>query len=566
MADDPKLVVAITARLDQFEKSMKEAGLIAEREVKNIEAKLSTGRLAGAGAIGTLIAKGVEAAMSEIKNQIDIVIEQMLSLGAATKRTGVDLANLQRIGFATRFAGMADKDLFSGLDTAAAKMNEMNHHTTRLSALLDANNVKFRDQAGHVVNVDKGLELAAELMGRARTEADKIEIARLFGLSQQWVAVLGEGVEKFRQIKGEAPVKELENAVAHMKALDALASRLKAHFTGWGAELVVEVLPKLEAVARIFSAIATALSQKTVGGPLEDFATNLANKWAIVHGEIQSTLVALNKTKIEVTKGGAGVKGLFPNAAGAKSDLQKFDEQLSKHITLLEAEAATLGLSVGAQEKARQTALLTEAAKRQGLTIEQALTAERQKQINQAGALVQSEAQRLAAMQELVSASKEFGSVLSDAFKGLVLEGKKLDEVVKSLTNRMASKAIDKLFDMMFAPAAGAGMTTPFLDLLKGLQARAGGGPVTAGRPYMVGERGAEMFVPNRSGMIVPNRALKGGNSGMTFAPVTTIDARGSTMGEAGFRAILAENNRQMLRAVSQSAPARQRRLAMLGT
>ena len=36
-------------------------------------------------------------------------------------------------------------------------------------------------------------------------------------------------------------------------------------------------------------------------------------------------------------------------------------------------------------------------------------------------------------------------------------------------------------------------------------EARAAGGPVSAGTPYMVGERGPEMFVPSRSGTIIPN-------------------------------------------------------------
>ena len=37
------------------------------------------------------------------------------------------------------------------------------------------------------------------------------------------------------------------------------------------------------------------------------------------------------------------------------------------------------------------------------------------------------------------------------------------------------------------------------------------GGSVQRGQPYMVGERGAEMFVPNQSGSIVPNNQLGGG-------------------------------------------------------
>ena len=31
------------------------------------------------------------------------------------------------------------------------------------------------------------------------------------------------------------------------------------------------------------------------------------------------------------------------------------------------------------------------------------------------------------------------------------------------------------------------------------------GGPVSAGTPYIVGEQGPELFVPNQSGTIVPN-------------------------------------------------------------
>jgi hypothetical protein len=42
-------------------------------------------------------------------------------------------------------------------------------------------------------------------------------------------------------------------------------------------------------------------------------------------------------------------------------------------------------------------------------------------------------------------------------------------------------------------------------------QHRAGGGPVNADEPYLVGERGPEMFVPKGTGSIVPNGAMGGG-------------------------------------------------------
>lgn len=46
------------------------------------------------------------------------------------------------------------------------------------------------------------------------------------------------------------------------------------------------------------------------------------------------------------------------------------------------------------------------------------------------------------------------------------------------------------------------------------LPGMANGGPVTGGKPYIVGEVGPELFVPNRSGTIVPNRDLVSGMMG----------------------------------------------------
>lgn len=43
---------------------------------------------------------------------------------------------------------------------------------------------------------------------------------------------------------------------------------------------------------------------------------------------------------------------------------------------------------------------------------------------------------------------------------------------------------------------------------------RASGGPVSARTPYVVGERGPELFVPGRSGTIIPNRAGRAGVDG----------------------------------------------------
>jgi hypothetical protein len=53
------------------------------------------------------------------------------------------------------------------------------------------------------------------------------------------------------------------------------------------------------------------------------------------------------------------------------------------------------------------------------------------------------------------------------------------------------------------------------------ITARAGGGPVSAGAPYLVGELGPELFVPTASGTIVPHGAGGGGGAIYVSAPVT---------------------------------------------
>jgi TP901 family phage tail tape measure protein len=55
---------------------------------------------------------------------------------------------------------------------------------------------------------------------------------------------------------------------------------------------------------------------------------------------------------------------------------------------------------------------------------------------------------------------------------------------------------------------------------------RAKGGPVTSGSTYLVGERGPELFVPGRSGSIVPNDKMGGDN----VSVIVNVDAKGSSV------------------------------------
>ena len=60
------------------------------------------------------------------------------------------------------------------------------------------------------------------------------------------------------------------------------------------------------------------------------------------------------------------------------------------------------------------------------------------------------------------------------------------------------------------------------------LFARADGGPVESNSPYIVGERGPELFVPRSAGAIVPNHsmAMMGGSTNITNYNIQAIDTK----------------------------------------
>lgn len=91
---------------------------------------------------------------------------------------------------------------------------------------------------------------------------------------------------------------------------------------------------------------------------------------------------------------------------------------------------------------------------------------------------------------------------------------------------------------------AGGGIGAIFASALSGLfgaPGRAMGGPVSAGRPYLVGERGPELFVPSTSGQI--DRGGGGGGRDVRVA-ISIVAPQPSDPG------VLRQSSRQVARAV----------------
>jgi hypothetical protein len=110
--------------------------------------------------------------------------------------------------------------------------------------------------------------------------------------------------------------------------------------------------------------------------------------------------------------------------------------------------------------------------------------------------------------------SVEAGSLIAQGFEDAILSGQKLSEVVRALGRDL----VRLVFNQMVTQRLASGIAT-FLGAPP-LPGRAMGGPVSSGSPYVVGEKGPELFVPHASGTIVPNNKMGssggGGSGGVT--------------------------------------------------
>jgi len=126
-------------------------------------------------------------------------------------------------------------------------------------------------------------------------------------------------------------------------------------------------------------------------------------------------------------------------------------------------------------------------------------------------------------------AVRKFGHDIGDSLKQLIVHGANARQVFQALLFDVASF----LFNKYALPGFGKTGFSGFLGSLFGGIFGGGkqhGGPVEAGRAYVVGEAGPELFFPRMSGAIVP--ALAGG-----VTNVFNIDARGAADPSGIFRA-----------------------------
>lgn len=142
---------------------------------------------------------------------------------------------------------------------------------------------------------------------------------------------------------------------------------------------------------------------------------------------------------------------------------------------------------------------------------------------------------------EMKQSFENVGMSVSDAFQGMLTGAMSWKDGMSSIIKSVVAElwklyVVQQIVGFVTDTLGSIGLPIP--------KGKASGGYVQQGTPYMVGERGPEMFIPGGSGTIIPNKNMGGGGANV----VVNVDARG-----ASDPAMVRE---QAQRAVLEAAPA----------
>lgn len=124
--------------------------------------------------------------------------------------------------------------------------------------------------------------------------------------------------------------------------------------------------------------------------------------------------------------------------------------------------------------------------------------------------------EQLELLKDMRDGFKSIGSTIVEAFMSGKSAAQAFKSALSSLLQKLASRSLDKFLDAIFSPSM-RGAPSLFENFASGLPVigslfsqRASGGPVNSGSPYLVGEKGPELFVPSMAGQVVPSYAMSG--------------------------------------------------------
>lgn len=559
MAAEPKLVVALEARLTKFEKDLKQAGVIADRQVRSIEDSFSKsnpslGFVSGL-AKGAIAAVSLQQALTGVLN----VMKSVAEIGERAERVGLSAEQLQEIGYAVKLSGGEIETANGAMERFANNVAKASQGSGYLSEIFIANGVALRKSNGEMRSSADLLAELANLIKNTASPQERLNIAsEAFGrgAGPSMVKALSDGSEGLARLGQEARDAGAiirDDLVKSAEELDDKWDKIVLAFTAKGKTAIIE---GIETVGRWLSAI-DEWSAKVLPilQKINEFNPVSWGTDALARA-VPAPGMATGPTRLTV-RPDPNKRTVLPPRGGLDEGRDPFErsvDQIRKRTEILAAETAAIDLGAAAQQRARVVVELETAAKKAnadaGLKNTE-VTAEQRIKINElADAYFRAAQAAEAARSPLATFAREardsnkllqeaaVGGLrsLEDGLVEIVTQTSTVSEAFKKMANAIIAdlariairQAITGPLAGALGSALGSGSGGLFGNLFGG--ARASGGPVSAGRGYLVGENGPEFIVPKSAGMVIPNNVLRGGGSSMNITYAPSYDARGASV------------------------------------
>lgn len=340
---------------------------------------------------------------------------------------------------------------------------------------------------------------------RARLQATTEELQRLTPAAERARRLLAEQPDSIRAKSTLAEFEQLKrDAEQYRTEIDAIlyGGGKRRPANEGGGKLAVPVLPELSASAGKAGKVA-----KAAGG--------------FVGPELPDNIAAALR-RLEQTDAGK---------------LAKLRAELTDLLTL-QAGGVGGGVAQAVSELSAEIDKLVQEGR--GPAITDSLEAMRSAFLQSEKAAYEFGEETVAALEQVSVFADEAARNIQDALGDSLTQALKgdFDSIgdlwVDMLTRMAAEAAAAQIAQALFGAGPGkggegAGYIGDFLKLLSAGfgGARADGGPVTAGRAYLVGERGPELIVPRGSGTVIPNGA---GGTAFNSTIVVQGDASANTL------------------------------------
>lgn len=602
MADDKTaaLVVALSAQLTRFEKDMNRAVEVGDRAASSIEKRFADLNPFAGTFLGNFAANFANKAFDSAIDFVKDLTRRFIELDATAKLVGVSMNEIFGVQQAAAKAKVPIDDVTASVKSLAVLLDQLQRgEKNSLAELFAANPQALKDVNLETLTLQQALAIVADLVRNARTEIQKIDLAKAAGQTETMVKFLEQG--------GQAVTYLSRNAAATAPDLQKLADTAKAFDDAW-KQAVQNVKAYLsenffEIIKQDLSDIVALLGLAVrflglfKGGPIELQTARAAEEIRV----LRDRLVAFKAARDQIDESAGldtsasarndrrlaspneprqtGTSTRDPNAAlsnvplkpQAREPQDSFDrteEAITRHTATIRADTIAVSQNNAVQAQLRAEFQLLNAIRKDDgeVTQEQidvytklreTMSAElalEQAKINLSPAHKQSfidasEGAKVATaayddarkkVSDLNNASQQAGQALSTAFADAVIEGKNLQEVLNSLLKTLLRFGINSVFGSFFnAPASGG--LSPFAGLVSGIGNNAEGTDNWRGGLTWVGERGKELVNLPKGSQIIPQSRV----GGTTFAPVYQIDASGADSGTvARLYAVLEQHSR----------------------